>query len=210
VRFIGCKLGAGVVIQSAAATVTTRAAGIVEAYDCNSGDNHYAYYHGTAYGETTAVTSIYATAGATTGGTGISYKVVTASTASYYNPYVGPWIAKPNTGTSAVTATFEVLRDASATAYQNDEIWGEWQYKGTASSVLLTTVNDRMAVLGTAANQDTGALAAGDWTGENATAWFGKLSSGSITPAEIGPIYGRVVVGEPSLTMYYDPQLRVA
>jgi hypothetical protein len=64
--------------------------------------------------------------------------------------------------------------------------------------------------LGTAANQDAGALAAGDWTGENATAWFGKLSSGSITPAEIGPLYGRVVVGEPSLTVYFDPQIRLA
>jgi hypothetical protein len=65
-----------------------------------------------------------------------------------------------------------------------------------------------MTLLGTPANQATGA-GAGSWTGENATAWFGKCDSGAaITPAEVGEIIGRLVVGEPSITVYLDPQIR--
>ncbi len=216
-EFRQCKLGTGVAPLAAPSLVLNRGQTTVTMYDCNSGDNHYGFYHSDAFGTTVSVGSgeagaIYATAGATTAGTNVSYKVVTrANNCSYYTPYVGPWIAKPHTGTTAITPSFEILRDGSATAYQDDEVWGEWQYKGTSGSVLLTTVSDRMALLGTPANQTTGALAAGDWTGENATAWFGKLAPAStITPAESGYIYGRVVVGEPDITLYYDPQIRIA
>jgi hypothetical protein len=204
-------LGSGVVIKAAQTAVLNRGGGSVTAYSCASGDTHYDFYYGDAFGETTVSSAIYATAGAQSGGANVSYKVVTTANCSYYTPYVGPWIAKPHTGTTAVTPSFEILRDGSATAYQDDEVWGEWSYQGTSGSTQASFVNDRMTPLGTPANQDTGALAAGDWTGENATAWFGKLAPAStITPAEVGHIYGRVVVGEPSTTLYYDPQIRLA
>jgi hypothetical protein len=210
--FRQCKLGSGVTPMAVQTTILNRGGTTVTMYDCNSGDTHCAFFHSDAFGTTIQDAGIYATAGAQSGGSNVSYKIVTrASNCSYYTPYVGPWIAKYHTGTSAVTPSFEVLRDGSATAYQDDEVWGEWQYKGTSGAVTLTTVSDRMALLGTPADQTTGALAAGDWTGENATAWFGKLHTAStITPAEVGHIYGRVVVGEPSLTIYYDPQIRLA
>jgi hypothetical protein len=127
-------------------------------------------------------------------------------------PYYGPWIAKPHTGTAAITPSFEVVRDGSATAYQDDEIWGEWMAKATSGVPKLSFYNDKVALAAplSPANQTTGALAAGDWTGEGGTAWFGKLHTAStITPAEVGYIYGRVVVGEPSITVYYDPQIRI-
>jgi hypothetical protein len=211
VQFLNCKFGSGVTIMAAVTTVPNRGSVSVTAYNCNAGDVNYDFYHGDAFGSTTVSATIYATAGAQTAATGVSYKVITTANCSFYTPYVGPWIAKPQTSVgSAVTPSFEILRDGSATAYQDDEVWGEWSYQGTTGYPLAVFVNDRMAVLGTAANQATGALAAGDWTGENATAWFGKLSPGAITPAEVGFIYGRVVVGEPSTTVYYDPQIRVA
>lgn len=209
-RFRNCKLGAAVVMMAAPTSVLNRGQTTVEAFNCNSGDAHYSYYHGDAFGETTVVATPYLSA--TSGGSNVSYKVVTrASNCSFFTPYVGPWIAKPHTGTSAVTPSFEILRDGSSTAYQDDEVWGEWSYQGTSGSTRATIVSDRMTPLGTPANQATGALGASDWTGENATAWFGKLAPAStITPAEAGHIMGRVVVGEPGITLYYDPTVRIA
>jgi len=211
-EFRQCKLGAGVTPLATPTVVLNRGQTTVTMYDCHAGDTHCAFFHGDPFGTTIEETNIYATAGAQSGGSNVSYKIVTRpELCSYYTPYVGPWIAKYHTGTSAVTPSFEVLRDGSATAYQDDEVWGEWQYKGTAGEVTLTTVSDRMALLGTPANQATGDLDASGWTGENATAWFGKLHTAStITPAEVGHIYGRVVVGEPDITVYYDPTIRLA
>jgi hypothetical protein len=134
--------------------------------------------------------------------------VASSANANFYSPYVTPWIPVYHDGTSAITPALEILRDGSATAYQDDEVWAEFSYQGTASSTRSTIVSDRMALLGTAANQGTGALAAGDWTGEGGTAWFGKLEPASITPAEIGHLSARVCVGEPSITVYVDPQVR--
>ena len=66
-----------------------------------------------------------------------------------------------------------------------------------------------MTLLGTPADQAESIKSGADWTGENAAAWFGKLDSGAaITPAEIGHIRARVCVGEPSITVYVDPQIR--
>jgi hypothetical protein len=68
-----------------------------------------------------------------------------------------------------------------------------------------------MALSGTPAAQTTGALGAGDWTGENATSWFGKLhTTSTITPAEIGMLRARVCVGLASATVYVDPYIRVS
>jgi hypothetical protein len=36
------------------------------------------------------------------------------------------------------------------------------------------------------------------------------LSPGAITPANIGAIGGRICVGAPSITVFVDPQLRLA
>ena len=68
-----------------------------------------------------------------------------------------------------------------------------------------------MALAGAPAAQTTGDLGAGDWTGENATSWFGKLNpTSTITPAEIGMLRARVCVGVASQTVYVDPYIRVA
>jgi hypothetical protein len=180
--------------------------------NCASGDTHYNFYHSDAFGSTSVSASIYATAGAKYDGTnGCSWVIATTANCSFYTPYVSPWIDKYHAGTSAITPSLEILRDGSATAYDNDEVWGEFSYQGTSGSPLALLVNDRMTVLGSPAAQATGALAAGDWTGENATAWFGKLNpAATITPAEIGHLRARVVVGQPSITVYVDPKIRVA
>jgi hypothetical protein len=208
-RFVNCKLGNGMVAYAPTATVGL-AQTEVELFNCAYGDNHYQIGHHNNFGSTVVDTGIYANDGASYDGTNrCSWKIVTTANCSYYTPYVSPWIDCYHSGTSAITPSLEIVRSGSATAYQNDEVWGEFSYQGTSGSPLAVIVNDAMALLGTAADQTTGALDASGWTGENATSWFGKLNpTSAITPAEIGHLRARVCVGEPSITVYIDPTIR--
>lgn len=209
VVFQNCKLGSGYVAL-AAQSPANKGSGVVWIFDCAAGDEHYHLQYHDAFGSLTTDTAIYANDGAQYDGTNYcSWKIVTTANCSFYTPFVSPWFDVYHSGTSAVTPSIEILRDGSATAYQNDEVWGEWAYKGTTGSTQTTLVNDRKALTAAAANQDAGVGTSG-WTGENATAWSGKLAGASITPAEIGHIRGRVLVGEPSITVYVDPQTRLA
>jgi hypothetical protein len=211
VAFVNCKIGSGVTVAAFAAPLNKSTAQVY-LYNCSSGDEHYTMAHYDAFGETTVATGIYANDGALYDGTNrCSWKIVTTANCSYYTPYVSPWIDVYHSGTSAITPSLEIVRSGSATAYQDDEVWGEFSYQGTSGFPLATIVSDRKALLAAAADQATGALGAGDWTGENATSWFGKLhleSASAITPAEIGHLRARVCVGEPSITVYLDPTIR--
>jgi hypothetical protein len=183
--------------------------GEVDIFNCSTGDQHYKFENYNYLGSLLIDTGIYANDGASYDGTNkCSWKITTTSYTSYANPYISPWVEKYHSGTSAITPYFEILRDGSTTAYQDDEVWGEWSYQGTASSTKASFTNDRRTVLGTPANQAAGVGLSG-WTGEAASAWSGKLAPGStITPAEIGMLMGRVYVGEPSITVYVDPKIR--
>jgi hypothetical protein len=93
--------------------------------------------------------------------------------------------------------------------FQNDEVWAEFIYKGTTGFVLGTIVNDSMALFGSPADQTASSKGASDWTGETGTAGYFKLNTtATITPTEIGNLSARVCVGEPSITVYVDPQIR--
>lgn len=206
--FTGCKLGASYV-PLAPQTNTNKSSAQVWIFDSSSGDQHYHLVYSDALGDLTVSTSIYANDGASYDGTNhYSWKIVTSAASSYYTPFVSPWIEKYHSATSAITPYIEILRDGSATAYQDDEVWAEFGCKTTTGSTIMSFSNDKMALLGSAANQTTGVGASG-WTGENATAWFGKcVAPASITPAEIGMLMSRVIVGEPSITVYVDPYIR--
>lgn len=202
--FANCKL-------SASATFPNSADFDATFYDCSSGDEHFHFMHVTDRGTLTMSNTIYANDGAEydSAGSKYSWKIVTTAVASFEFPYRTPLLQMHNEVVTAITPSLEILRDGSATAYQDDEVWAEFSYKGTAGSTKGTLVSDRMSMLGTPANQATGALGAAGWTGEGATAWFGKLAPGaSITPAEIGALTARVCVGAPSATVYVDPQIR--
>jgi hypothetical protein len=207
--FANCKLPTGSVMV-AQTTILNKSGTEVLLFNCSTGDAHHQFGHYDALGSTVAQTTIYANDGAKyDGSAGVALAITTTGNCSFYTPYVSPWIDKYHAGTSAITPTLEILRDGSATAYQNDEVWGEFSYQGTSGSTRATIVNDRMALLGSPADQTTGSLGAAGWTGENATAWFGKLNpTSTVTPAEIGHLRARVVVGEPSITVYVDPTIR--
>lgn len=209
-RFYACKLGAGVV-PLGTQTVTNQSTVEVELLDCSSGDEHYHHAYYNALGSMVVDTGIYANDGAKYDGTnGCSWKIITSSLVSRANPFVTPWMSKHHAGTSAIIPRIEILRNGSATAYTDDEVWGQWSVKATAGASLASLYSDRVAVGGTGTAQPTGVGLAG-WTGEGGTAWSGKLEPlSAITPAEIGDIAARICVGEPSMTVYADPTIRGA
>ena len=206
IDFINCKFSSSSTIVGSFTGVSQS---VIRLFDCSTGDQHYQIAHYDYLGSTIVETSIYANDGASYDGTNhYSWKIVTTANASYAIPYASPWIEKYHSATSSITPYLEILRDGSATAYNDNQVWAEFGCKTTASSTLMTFSNDGMALLGSAAAQTTGVGASG-WTGENATAWFGKcVATASITPAEIGMLIARVVVGEPSITVYADPTIR--
>jgi hypothetical protein len=208
-RFANCKIGSGVVVLGAPAS-NNRAQGMAWLFNCALGDTHYALAHYDALGSTVVDTGIYANDGAQYDGTNrCSWKIVTTAYATPRNPYFSPWIDRYHSASSAITPYLEILRDGSATAYTNAEVWGEFSYQGTSGYTQSTLVNDRVAFGATAADQTASSKGASDWTGDAASAWFGKLNpTATITPAEIGHLRARIAVAAASSTVYVDPTIR--
>lgn len=208
--FTNCKLPTGMV-PLATQSFNNLSAAQVYLYNCSSGDEHYHIAHHSPLGSTVCDTGIYVNDGASYDGTNkLSWKLTTSSYVSMYTPYVSPWIDRYHSGTSAITPYLECLRDNSSGAvFQDDEIWAEFSYQGTTGYPKASFAKDRMAPLGSAADQTTSSKSSSDWTGETGTPGLFKIDSGAaITPAEIGHLRARIVVGEPSVTVYVDPQIR--
>ena len=170
----------------------------------------YLFYHENHCGSTTISTAIYANDGAQYDGTNRCSWVVDGKTAaSFSQPYESPWIDVYNGDVAtSVTPNLECVRSGSATAYTDEIVWAEFAARDTANSARLTLTHNRRGPLTAAANQTTGALAAGDWTGENATSWFGKLDApAAFTPDEVGYMRARVCVTGDN-TVYVDPKIR--
>jgi hypothetical protein len=204
VRMARCTLGSGFGLL-AAQTHATGAGPELWLNDCASGDSHIHIAHANNLGSTVIDTGIYVTADAEE----LSWKVTSTANASYGMPYASPWVDKYNSDVAtAITPRIEVLRQGDTNAYETDEIWGEFSYKGTSASTQSTIVRDRMAPLGSPAAQTTG-MGIGSWT-YTGSAWSGELeATASFTPAEIGYVRGRVCVGEPSTTVYVSPRVRL-
>lgn len=200
--FVQCKLGTAFTVL-ATQSPANRSSSEVYLLDCASDDTHGLFGYYNAFGSVVSDTGIYVTSGAAAQ----SWKIVTTANCSLYTPFETPWLGYYNTVTTAITPYVEILRDGSTTAYQDDEVWLDVMAKTNTGSTQSALTTDRMTLLGTPANQDAGA-GLGSWTGESGTAWSGKLQVASLTPAEVGHIQARIVVGEPSITVYADPQVR--
>lgn len=201
--FHGCKLPSTLALLGTQ-TADNKSGHAVLLFDCASGDTHTEIAYADALGTLTVDSAITFDGSPSD----VTWKIVTTANASFEHPFITPYINRYNDVLTAQSPYIEILRDGSSTAYQDDEVWGDFTYKGTSGNVLPTFVNDRMTPLGTAANQAAGA-GLGSWTGENATSWSGRLDMGSVTAAEVGYIRGRICVGEPSITVYVDPVIRV-
>lgn len=205
-----CKLNASYVPISSITWDDTEAS--ITLYNCMGGDTHYGFEHYNFSGQTIVDVGIYANDGAEydTTGNKYSWKITTTANCSFYAPYVSPLVILYNEGASAITPYLECMRDNSSGAvFQDDEVWSEFSYQGTTGFPLGVFVNDRLATLGSPSDQTSSSKTASDWTGETGTPGLFKIGpASSITPAEIGPLSARVCVGEPSITVYVDPQIR--
>jgi len=206
ITLYGCKLGSGVAILAAQTGPAHAEAWVV---DCSSGDTHYEFAHYNYWGNTTVSAAIYLNtangAAYNVAGSKYSWRVESVN-GTFQTPYVSPWIDVYNEATAAVTPRLEVLRDGSTTAYNDNQVWAEFRYKGTSGFTTLSCVNDRCGLVATAAAQGSSSMGASDWVGETAP-WYGKLEpSSTITPAEIGAMGARVCVAGANV-VYVNPKL---
>jgi hypothetical protein len=201
-----CKLKSAATIFNPTAV----ARGETFVYDCHDGDTHINFAHYCYEGSTTISKSgdtphIYANDNISGD---ISWVVAGNGNTSAANPYMSPWMSVYHSGTSAITPYLECVRSGSDVAYTEAEVWSEWTAKVTASSTQVTLYSNRTGPLATPGNNESSSKTATDWTGENATSWFGKLQPNStITPAEPGHISARICVAG-NHTVYVDPQIR--
>ncbi len=206
VRFVQCKLGSG---YTALGTQTHLNFSSVEVliHDCATGDTHGRFEYHNAMGSVVSDQGIYFTSGAAAQ----SWKITATANCSFSTPFVTPWIGWYHSGTSSITPRLEILRDGSTTAFTDAQVWSEWSAKVTPGTVIPTFYDDRQALsafaAGTAGVAQANGAGLGSWTGESGTAWSGKLDSGSaFIPAEVGDIAARVCVGDPSITVYINPE----
>lgn len=205
-----CTFGAGMTVLAAQTSNPNKDSGSVRLSDSLIGSTRVSGFYD-ALGSCVRETGIYYTGGAAGSE---SWKIVTSANCSFRVPFEAPWVDWYNTGTSAITPRFEILRDGSATPYTDAQVWGEFSWKNTASSPLGNGLkNDWQqtagAIAGTAGTDQAAGAGLGAWTGESGTAWSGKVDSDSaITPTEAGALRGRIVVAAPSITLYVDPVIR--
>lgn len=206
-RFFQCKLGTGYTMLDAASTPNAVPNSSVQVFDCAAGDVHTEIAYQDKLGTLVCDSTIKFTGGAA----GLSWSITTTSICNEFNPFVTPWISLYNTGTGSITPRLEIHRDNNSTAWHNDEVWGEFSAKVTSGSTQATIYSDRMALLGSPADQSDGT---DTWDADNATHWSGKVNTTSpITPAENGHIRARVCVGIPldgtsGNILRVDPQIR--
>ena len=206
-HFIQPKLGAGVTILGTQ-SVANLSSGSAWIYDGASDGTDGRFEYHNALGSIITDSSIKFTGGAA----GQSWKIITTANASGVSPFITPSIDLFHDATSSITPRLEILRDGSATAYTDAEVWGEFVAKITSGAMPGTLYTDRQALADLYAGTAGTAQAAGSdtWDGENATHWAGKVDSGSsLTPAEPGALRGRLCVAVASVTdLYLDPFIR--
>lgn len=202
IRFNNGTHVSGLTIR-AATTPATLASSEVWVNDSSENDVHTRAQYHNAYGYMATTLVRYAD-GNISGNVG--WRVITSAECNAQNPFYTPWIDWPNDATSAITPYIEVARDFSATPFTDAQIWLEVQAKTTSGSTILTTYTDRVALLGTPADQASSGLS---WAGLNSPNNKMQLAISSITPAEVGAIRYRVGVAIASENfIFIDPQLR--
>lgn len=209
--FTNCEIGASTVMV-APTSVLNKGQTSVWMFNCASGDTHYSFYHGDAFGETYATDDVYAADGARFDGLRrLSWQIVTrANNCSYYTPYVSPWMDQYNNKIGvSFTPYLECYRAGNASAYTDAEVWSEVSYQGNSNSTQSKIASDRVTPLASATAQTASSKVVQDWTGSSAPAAFFKLGpSDAITALESGHIRARICVGLAGATVYVDPLIR--
>lgn len=193
-------------LLNAAATLSTTptAAGSYSDFiQCDSGATSYFQSRFAYQGTLTQEATIVRSGGASDGTTPLSWKIVTTANSKWLVPFVAFPIAIWNdTVTGNVTATVEIVASG---ALNNDDVWLEIEYFGSASTPQASFANS------TKANN----LAAGTTLTASAATWASSPGSAqklSVTfaPRMKGYLYARVFVAKASQTVYVDPKVTLS
>lgn len=172
----------------------------VEVMNSDSADTNYRYAFDGPMGTIDTETTITRTGGAEHGGTQYSFKMVSSANALFGMPLESPeFVIWNETIGSSITVT--VKTTVATTALQDDEIWLEIQYLGTSGFPKGSSITDRVALLGTPADQT---VSAETWDSSPTSPQDQNLVV-SFTPQEVGFIHCKVMLAKPSITVYVDP-----
>jgi hypothetical protein len=156
-------------------------------------------------GTMTTETTIVRTGGATDGTTLISQKFATTANSLWTNPFENEPVTIWNDSTSAITTLTIYGTTTGGGVPNNDDIWVEVEYLGSAStpqgSFITTTKANNLAASTTTNNSSD----ASTWGGGGAGNGF-KIVVPSFTPGMKGPINITVKVAKVSSTYYIDPK----
>lgn len=118
-------------------------------------------------------------------GESFSWKIDASASATRACPFVLPWMWGQIATGASVTPKIEILRDGSATALTDAQVWCERGAQVTSGSPLKTFVSTEAAYTSSGSNIAAGA-GLGSWAGETTTgapdAWSGKLAPAACTP----------------------------
>ncbi|HYC65136.1 MAG TPA: hypothetical protein VEC14_10430 [Reyranellaceae bacterium] len=200
-----CKLGSSVTLVTG--TWGGPQSGYVRLHNCDSADTNYRFAESSYMGDVVQETIIVRSSGASDGTTPLSWKLASSANTRLWAALASPDIVFWNdTVGASKTVTIEIVNDG--TTLQDDEIWVEVEALTTSGFPLAGAASDRMAdVLATPANQASSAVA---WTTTGLASPTKQKLEVTFTPQEKGLFRARVMLAEPSKTVYVDPLLAVA
>jgi hypothetical protein len=196
-----CKLNAGVTVSGVPANPF---GSVVDLVRCDSGATNYRHEHYEAGGSQVVETTIVRTGGATDGTTPISWKIVTTTAGPSWGAF--PFQSMPMAIWNDTTATNRVVTVYGITAAgglpNNDDIWIEVEYPGSASTpigTIATTTKADTFASGVAVASD------GSTWGGGVTAFKLVATLSSPQTQMKGPFLIVVKVAKSSTTFYIDP-----
>lgn len=198
-NLVGCKLNAAFSIGSTPGGATAS----ISLVDCDSGAINYRRERWTNKGSDVIETTIVRSGGASDGTTPASAKIVTTANSSWLFPFTGIPLAVWNDTTgSNVTITVYGIWGGGAVP-NNDDIWIEVQYMGSAGSPIFTVNSANTKADFLASNAAQTADLVSTWGG-GTTAFKMVVTLSSPQPAMRGWIYIYPKAAKPSTTFYVD------
>ena len=196
----GCKISSSVTLLAGAPNGNAPTIELVNCWDGSVVRNDHAQIAGVV----TAERTITLTGGAADDVGAFSLKMAAASTKidKWVAPLESFWIDVENTAVGvSKTATVEIV---SSSSLNNDEIWMQLEYMGTAGNPLASFVFSQPLTPLTAAAAVPTSTAA--WNSAPATPVYQHLQV-SFTPQRAGRVRARVMLGKASATVYVDPNI---
>ncbi len=196
--FRRCKLGASVTKAARPASPGSSEASF---WQCDTAGTNYKNSVVKYQGDCDDEETIVRTGGASDGTQAMSRKLTTTANSLWHSPLVDdPIFIWNDTSGSAVTATVYGIWGGGAVP-NNDDIWIEAEYLGSASSPQASFVNDTIASpLATNAGHTT-----------DSSTWGGSTTkfkmAVTFTPQQKGLVAIRVKAAKPSTTFYIDPKV---